>query len=103
MAYIEIGFFADSLGLTVQCGVILPDAKREEGTRYPTLWLRHGAGDDHNLPGVGTIDWKRIVPILLNAPRLQSIQSEVLTARRSTPIRTVAENIRRLFGELPTE
>ena len=63
----------------------------------------YGAGDDHNLPGVGTIDWKRIVPILLNAPRLQSIQSEVLTARRSTPIRTVAENIRRLFGELPTE
>ena len=47
MAYIEIGFFADSLGLTVQCGVILPEAKRQEGTRYPTLWLLHGAGDDH--------------------------------------------------------
>ncbi len=61
----------------------------------------YGAGDDHDLPGCGTIDWKRIVPILLNAPHIQSIQSEVLTARRSTPIRTVTENIRRLFGEIP--
>ena len=60
-----------------------------------------GIGDDHDLPGCGTIDWKRIVPILLNAPRLRNIQSEVLTARHNTPIRTVAENIRRLFGELP--
>ena len=61
----------------------------------------YGVDDDHNLPGCGNIDWKRIVPILLNAPRIQSIQSEVLAGRRSTPIRTVAENIRRLFGELP--
>ena len=60
-----------------------------------------GIGDDHNLPGSGTIDWKRIVPLILNAPRLRNIQSEVLTARHSIPIRTVTENIRRLFGELP--
>ena len=61
----------------------------------------YGARDDHDLPGNGTIDWKRIVPILLNAPRIQSIQSEVLCARRSTPIRTVAENIHALFGYTP--
>ena len=60
-----------------------------------------GVGDDHDLPGRGDIDWKRIVPLLLNAPRIQSIQSEVLTARHCTPIRTVVENIRRLFGDLP--
>ena len=60
-----------------------------------------GAGDDHDLPGTGTVDWKRIVPLLLNAPRIRSIQSEVLTARRSTPIRTVAENIHALFGYAP--
>ena len=58
-----------------------------------------GVGDDHQLTGVGDIDWRRIVPLLLNAPRLQNIQSEVLTARRNTPIRTVVENISRLFGD----
>jgi sugar phosphate isomerase/epimerase len=60
-----------------------------------------GVGDDHDLPGTGTIDWKRTVPILLNAPRIKSIQSEVLCARRNTPIRTVAENIHALFGYTP--
>jgi sugar phosphate isomerase/epimerase len=58
-------------------------------------------GDDHDLPGDGDIDFKRIVPILLNAPRLRNIQSEVLTARRNIPIRTVCENIRQLFGDSP--
>ena len=60
-----------------------------------------GAADDHDLPGTGTIDWKRIVPLLLNAPRIKNIQSEVLTARHCTPIRTVAENIHALFGYAP--
>lgn len=58
----------------------------------------HGVGDDHQLTGEGDIDWNRIVPLLLNAPRIRSIQSEVLTARRCTPIRTVVENITRRFG-----
>jgi len=58
-----------------------------------------GIGDDHDLPGKGDIDWKRIVPIILNAPRLKNIQSEVLTARRCIPVRTVVDNIRGLFGE----
>ncbi|MBP5530631.1 MAG: hypothetical protein J6Y54_01190, partial [Lentisphaeria bacterium] len=61
----------------------------------------YGVEDDHNLAGEGNIDWKRIVPILLNAPRLRSIQSEVLTARRSIPIRRVCENIRQIFGYSP--
>ena len=58
----------------------------------------YGASDEHRLVGEGDIDWKRVVPILLSAPRLKNIQSEVLTARRNTPIRTVVENISRLFG-----
>ena len=58
-----------------------------------------GVGDDHNLTGSGDIDWGRIVPLLLNAPRIRNIQSEVLTARRSTPIRTVVENLRQRFGD----
>lgn len=58
-----------------------------------------GVGDDHDLPGTGDIDWRRIVPILLNAPRIKNIQSEVLTARHDTPIRTVVDNIKALFGD----
>ena len=59
----------------------------------------YGESDDHNLPGCGNIDWKRILTVLRSAPRLRSIQSEVLTARRNIPIRTVVESIFRLFGE----
>ena len=59
----------------------------------------YGERDDHDLPGHGNVDWKRIVPLLSDAPRLRSIQSEVLTKRRNIPIRTAVESIRRLFGE----
>ena len=58
-----------------------------------------GVGDEHRLTGEGDIDWQRIVPILLNAPRIRNIQSEVLTARRCTPIRTVVDNLRQRFGD----
>ena len=57
-----------------------------------------GERDDHDLPGRGNIDWGRIVPLLRGAPRLQNIQSEVLTLRHNIPIRTVCENMNRLFG-----
>ena len=56
------------------------------------------AVDDHDLPGTGTVDWKRIVPVLLHSPRLKNIQSEVLTSRRSIPIRVVCETVNGLFG-----
>ena len=57
-----------------------------------------GVADDHDLPGKGDIDWRRIVPVLLNAPRLKNIQCEVLTARHDMPIRTVVDNLKALFG-----
>ena len=57
-----------------------------------------GAADDHDLPGTGSVEWKRIVPVLLAAPRLRNIQSEVLTSRRSIPVRVVCENLNNLFG-----
>ena len=56
------------------------------------------AADDHDLPGTGSVDWKRIVQVLLHAPRLKNIQSEVLTSRRNITVREVCENIHRLFG-----
>ena len=57
----------------------------------------HGARDEHDLPGRGNIDWSRLVKVISEAPRLRNIQGEVLTARKNIPIRTVCENIRRLF------
>ena len=36
--------------------------------------------DSHDMPGRGTIDWQNMVPKLLSAPRLISVQSEVSTA-----------------------
>lgn len=57
-----------------------------------------GLADDHDLPGTGSVDWKRIVPVLLNAPRLRNIQSEVLTSRRNITVREVCENLNTLFG-----
>ena len=66
-------------------------------------WNKPESGDreDHDLPGCGNIDWQRILTVLRNAPRLRNIQSEVLTARRDIPIRTVVESMLRLFGAAP--
>ena len=36
----------------------------------------HGLLDEHILPGCGNIDWKRIMQVLDNAPKLQCIQNE---------------------------
>lgn len=56
MALIHIGFFSDVLGMCTSCDVILPQKSARQtgmgpgardGERYPTLWLLHGAGDDH--------------------------------------------------------
>ena len=60
----------------------------------------YGARDDHDLPGRGNIDWRRIVRVIAEAPRLKNIQSEVLTARRGIPIRAVCESMQDLFGGL---
>ena len=60
-----------------------------------------GIRDDHDLPGTGTVNWKRIVDALATAPRLKCIQSEVQTWRYGIPIRTLTENIFCLFGVRP--
>lgn len=36
--------------------------------------------DRHDLPGTGNINWKTLVPKLMSAPRLRSLQNEVSTA-----------------------
>lgn len=57
MALIHIGFFSETLGMCVNCDVILPQratkqiglAAAERGGKHPVLWLLHGASDDHTI------------------------------------------------------
>lgn len=58
-----------------------------------------GAWDRHRNPGQGNIDWKHIIGLLKQAPRLQCIQSEVLPLGGHDAIRDVVEKFREL-GEL---
>ena len=37
-----------------------------------------GSADSHRIPGKGTIDWNKVMPLLKRAPKLQVIQCEVL-------------------------
>ena len=54
-----------------------------------------GSDDSHSLPGEGTINWNKVIPLLKQAPRLQVIQSEVLMMPRYSPSRLC-----RKFAEL---
>ena len=58
------------------------------------------SADQHRLPGKGTIDWGKLVPKLLSAPRLKCIQSEVIPLRVQQPIRPLCDKFRELFGEI---
>lgn len=44
-----------------------------------------GKGDQHLLPGDGRIDWTKLMPILVRAPRLQSLQNEGGSMELSIP------------------
>ena len=44
MAWIQAGFFSETLGMSVQCNVILPVREEEnKAAKRPVLWLLHGA------------------------------------------------------------
>jgi sugar phosphate isomerase/epimerase len=58
------------------------------------------SADQHLLPGKGTIDWSKLVPKLLSAPRLMCVQSEVIPLRVQQPIRPLCDKFRELFGTL---
>ena len=55
MAFLEVKFFSDVLGMAMSMNVVLPQKTRgnigvnpgETGETYPTLWLLHGMSDDH--------------------------------------------------------
>ena len=52
MAYIQMGWFSDCLGMAVQCDVILPTSDNGEKQALKTLWLIHGKTGNHH-------DWMR--------------------------------------------
>ena len=59
----------------------------------------NGIIDQHFNPGRGTVDWKHVIGLLKQAPRLQVIQSEVIPIRVHDSIRDICEKFREL-GEL---
>ncbi len=51
----------------------------------------HGIYDEHLNIGQGNIDWPKIIPILKKAPRLISVQSEVLAQSRTIGAKDVVD------------
>lgn len=57
MALMQVSFYAETLGLSSQANVILPqqthgigvDGSAAKRDRYPVLYLLHGASDDHTI------------------------------------------------------
>ena len=55
MAFLEVNFFSDALGMAMSMNVVLPQKTRgnigvnpgETGETYPALYLLHGMSDDH--------------------------------------------------------
>ena len=56
----------------------------------------NGLGDEHALPGRGTINWNEVMPKLLSAPRLVSCQSEVGFIRDLIPVKLLCETMEKL-------
>ncbi len=54
-----------------------------------------GSDDSHSIPGEGTLNWNKVIPMLKRAPKLQVIQSEVLVDPRYA-----IEAVCRKFAEL---
>ena len=58
----------------------------------------NGAQDQHNLPGRGNVDWDHVSKLLLTAPRLRSLQSEVVPLRNSIATKDLVAKFQELFG-----
>ncbi|MBR6374473.1 MAG: sugar phosphate isomerase/epimerase [Victivallales bacterium] len=58
-----------------------------------------GTGDQHRLPGDGTLDWNAISDLLRQAPRLQCLQSEVLQLRNGIPLPALTRTFQNIFGK----
>ena len=66
---------------------------------YPSIVVAHlhdndGVKDLHQVAGCGSIDWRRLMPVLARAPRLRSLQDEGIFSR--IPIGEICEKTDRL-------
>ena len=59
----------------------------------------NGRLDDHIVPGLGTVNWKKIIPLLKKAPRLQVVTCEVIPIRTMSSIRDICVSLEKL-GEI---
>ena len=73
---------------------------------YPTIVVAHlhdndGQRDLHQVAGLGSIDWRRLMPVLARAPRLRSLQNEGIYSY--IPVGEICERIDRLqeYAALP--
>lgn len=55
-----------------------------------------GVDDLHALPGTGTVEWKKLLPLLENAPRLVSPQTEVSIVQQNIPPELLCKTFRDL-------
>lgn len=59
-----------------------------------------GITDQHCMPGKGTLDWQKIVPQLLQAPKLKSIQCEAYTHRSGNTVSEIVASCRKILPDL---
>ena len=57
-----------------------------------------GDRDQHTVPGDGVIDWQKVKNLLMQAPQLQVIQSEVIFERNSLAIKNVVKKFDEIFN-----
>ena len=57
----------------------------------------NGFSDQHLLPGKGLIDWDKVVRLLLAAPRLKCIQSEVIAKWEDGSVKSLANEFEKIF------
>lgn len=111
-------FSTDTLGFCFDSGhAHLAECKENlpDGTilakMFPHIVTCHlhdndGTIDNHRIPGNGTTDWEKIMPLLATAPRLQCIQNETSepfqkTVTPGASIRTMLERIDAVYRMIP--
>ena len=58
----------------------------------------NGAVDEHKLCGTGTVDWKKIIPLLKSAPRLRNIQCESISSKNHFSVKEMVESTQNILN-----
>ncbi|MBR7119174.1 MAG: sugar phosphate isomerase/epimerase [Lentisphaeria bacterium] len=57
----------------------------------------NGCKDDHQLCGSGSVDWKRIIPLLKSAPGLKNMQCESISSKHNFSVREMISTTREVL------